>query len=587
MALARRWAPTLVFLIASGVLWIGQRVPGAGSTAELLAALGVLLALGLRVAAARARPAALELALGGGHLVAAGGMVAYVFHSDVAAAVLWFIGTVPVVCVEVSLWRSPAELPIDPRRRRLERAAARGLEAVLVLVTLGALNFVAARRDLTIDLSFLRQARPSAELRALLAGAPPDLQVHVFVPAASEARLRLESYFDGLPLAVRYHDEAIDRALAHRFGVLGNGALVVARADQHIGLDVGLEWTEMRQQLAEMDAELQWAIRKLSHPRRAYFLGGHGERAVGPDAQAHPVDVRNPSSGLHVHEGPIAERFDRLHALLRRQGFEVGTLIGRPPADGSLLLWVGPQAQPSPADLAMLSRFLDGGGRLLLFLEPEAAPDLSSLLGRYGLRFVPKLLLNDESFVRKSFQPADRQNLVTTSFGVHPSVMNLARSPSHHPVLLVGAGHLERTPPPPGVEISIYETVLADPRTWVEENGDFELDPKLESRGPRALAAAAVSRGGELRMIVVADVDVVSDALLENPGNQQLLLDGLAFLTMDESVAVASAPADPPILHTRKREVIWFYSITIAIPLAIVAAGWLGLRPRRKDEEHA
>src|SRR5262249_31117449 len=158
--------------------------------------------------------------------------------------------------------------------------------------------------------------------------------------------------------------------------------------------------------------------------------------------------------------------------------------------------------------------------------------------------------------MRKSSQPSDNTQLVTTSFSTHPAVMTVSRDTNSYRMLFTRTGYLEEIPSEGGSSSIVYFFVHADPQTFADLNGNYVFDAPAESRRAYELAAAAVSanpQGAETRMLVYADVDVVSDALMSNPGNRQAVLDALTYVSMDEEIPLTVANADPMIRHTQQQ----------------------------------
>jgi hypothetical protein len=247
---------------------------------------------------------------------------------------------------------------------------------------------------------------------------------------------------------------------------------------------------------------------------------------------------------------------------------------------------VGPRRALLSEEIESLRSYLSQrGGRLIAFLDADSPVDLGPLLKPYGLRFSPQLLLNDARYLRVANLPSDQANLVTRSFGAHPAVMTLARDPSRFEMLFSRAGSFERVPPDkdsPAQPAQVFPIVQAPPETWAERTFDHAFDSRREVRDAYWLAVA-VSRDavkGQQRLLFFADTDVVSDALLERPANQQALLDGLGYLGMDEELPVVGNAIDPIIRHTQRQDAAWFYGLSLGLPLLVLGAGLLGQRVR-------
>jgi len=89
----------------------------------------------------------------------------------------------------------------------------------------------------------------------------------------------------------------------------------------------------------------------------------------------------------------------------------------------------------------------------------------------------------------------------------------------------------------------------------------------------------------EMRMLVLADADALSDFGLRSPGNHYLFDDGLKWLFEEKGVVGSvGAEEDVRIVHTKDEDVAWFYSTIFGLPLVVLAIGivYNRFRVRRK-----
>ncbi|HXN40574.1 MAG TPA: ABC transporter, partial [Myxococcaceae bacterium] len=95
--------------------------------------------------------------------------------------------------------------------------------------------------------------------------------------------------------------------------------------------------------------------------------------------------------------------------------------------------------------------------------------------------------------------------------------------------------------------------------------------------------AGSTKPADEGRAIALADSDALADVLLDNPGNMYFALDGIKWLLGDESLAGEIATeVDVSVEHTRKQDVLWFYSTVFAAPAIVLGIGLLVTRRRRR-----
>ena len=95
------------------------------------------------------------------------------------------------------------------------------------------------------------------------------------------------------------------------------------------------------------------------------------------------------------------------------------------------------------------------------------------------------------------------------------------------------------------------------------------------------LGATAVKK--DARVFVLADSDCLADEAIRAGGNELLALDLAHWLVGDEAYAgVASTEADVPITHTRKQDVVWFYSTIFLAPALVIGVGVAVTRGTRR-----
>jgi hypothetical protein len=130
------------------------------------------------------------------------------------------------------------------------------------------------------------------------------------------------------------------------------------------------------------------------------------------------------------------------------------------------------------------------------------------------------------------------------------------------------------------------------PDTWIDLDRNTRLDEDVETRGIYNLAAAIEGRASDdeehddWRAVAFADADWLADGYLRNPGNAQALADVVSWLQGEEAARV-EVEEDVPIVHTREKDVVWFYGTTFAPPLLVLGAGLWGVRRRRSGGHRA
>jgi hypothetical protein len=596
------------------LVFIGERLIGAGTSRYALSGLGVLLVLG--VLARRAmlmnqtsgERKATEKVLVGLYTLSVASLILYFAQSDLIASkdssklsgalaalwpAVWLAAAAPILLVEMAY----AAVARAPRLElaRIHDALYAGLGLAGALVFAFSITYVAAERDKKVDLSYFRTAKAGEATKKLVAALDATVEVSLFFPSANEVRSQVQGYFDDLKaeskfLEVRRYDYALDPVKAKELGVSGNGMVVFKKGGRKEIMSVGLELEAARTQLSNLDKEVNKRISQVARPQRTVFMTyGHGERTDAPtggdtDKRGTIRDVKE----LLVQQG----------YLVRNLGAADG-LAADVPSDAALVLTIGPQKPFLPEETAAMERYLDKGGRWFLALDPDNG-DMKELTALVALRYLPTTLANDQVYARKTQQPSDRTNIATGSYSSHASVTTLSKLGMRAPMILLGAGAIEeieaKDRPQPRKDLAHDFTVRSHMATWNELNGNFIYDggPTATIKEQRRiwnLACAVVrKRAGnkpadETRALVVGDSDLLTDGVVGNPGNAYFVLDGVKWLLGDEALTgEVSSEVDVPVAHTRKQDVAWFYGTIVLAPSLCLILGKRITRRRVRKE---
>jgi len=603
---ARSGLLTAVTVLGLVAVFLGERVVGAGPFRIILDVAGVLAVAGVTVlrwnrsalsaAAPRARVERLFAVLSTLALLA---LVAWFAQSDVVtaaggpdirkslprlatvlqltAALLGAAAVLPMLLGELA-YAAMAQAP-QVEVGRVQDAVGTGAALVAVITTAMALGWVADAANISSDWSYFRPGRPSDSTRGLVRGFTEPVTLSLFYPPGSEVGAAVRDYAESLAkesplLKVERLDAAIDLARARALGVNANGAITVSRGERHETYLTGTVLDSSKSQLRELDPEVQKRLYKVARaPKVIYVTTGHGERA------AMNSDLSDPRGTVRVFQELLRAQNDEVRPLGAAQG-----LASEVPRDAGAVLVLGPTTPFLREEVEALGRWVRGGGRLLVALDPESGSQFDALLQPLGVRFVPTTLVNDRVYVARTHQPSDRAQLVTATFGPHTSVATLVRASGRLPVFLLGSGSLELlTQKPAGVNVVF--TVSTLPETFRDLDGNYAFDARTEKRKAWDVAAAiTLPRKGsdEGRAVVLADSDALTDLVLDaNQGNRALGVDSVRWLLGEESLGAPGGETDFPIQHTHGQEVAWFYVTVFVAPLAVLGAGFWVTRRRR------
>jgi hypothetical protein len=320
---------------------------------------------------------------------------------------------------------------------------------------------------------------------------------------------------------------------------------------------------------------------------KIYFVTGHGEASldsVGTGALA--------ARGLTV-----------LADSLRRENMEAentSLLSGEVPSDADVMLIVGPTTAYTDAEVAALERYLDGGGRLLVALDPLIDADgtmrqtkLEAFLASRGV------MVNDDLVIDPSRKLPffDLSAVYLTDFAAHPLTQGLEGI---------------------AVLFTVTRSLLtdsADARVLVETTADgwgetdlnmllkgepVVFDDGVDTPGPAAVAVvvegpvsagttAAEQPAGDpdeesmYRLAVFGDADFMTDVEIGNAGNQILALNAINWLAAREfSMGIPPRDVEDLSFFIGQRQMrIMLALVLLVMPGAAVAIGILVWRRRR------
>ncbi len=323
------------------------------------------------------------------------------------------------------------------------------------------------------------------------------------------------------------------------------------------------------ERIVQMSEEaLSNAILKALQARdmKAYFTSGHGE------AELDQVDGKG---------------YSQLKGRLRELNFEVksGLVVqDGVPEDASLVVVLAPKERFRAAEVEVLQRYLDGGGRALFLLDPGAPTGLEALLDAYSIELGQDFVV-DLSGLGQLFG-ADVSVPVVINYGDHPiserlssgtmSFFPLARS-------VRPAGHRLKNP-------DITALALTHQSSWGEsdlspvtgEGGQVEFDPEVDLRGPVSLAVAvraaadtSIARDGQVRIVVFGDADFAANEYFAQQANGDLVANSVEWLTEgdDRLEIVDRRPAHNPInLIGNQGSVVLWVSVFV-LPFAVALSG--------------
>jgi ABC-type uncharacterized transport system involved in gliding motility auxiliary subunit len=479
------------------------------------------------------------------------------YYSGLAIA-----GLVCTLLYMLSQWREIGQA-FAGRQARFGTLAL--VSTLVVGAILVAINYLGTRHDKRWDLTAAKQFSLSDQTRKVLQDLKEPVHVKVFARSDDFQRFRdrLDEYrYASKQVDVEYLDPEKKPALAQQYGITALGTVVFEYHGRN------------EKATSDGEQELTNALIKVIQGRqpKVYFTTGHGEKDT---TSADRTGYNGISSAL------TSDNFVVDKVVLAQQNAV--------PADADVLVIAGPQTDFLPAEIDMVKKYLAGGGKAFVMLDPvikSGQPEptgLQGLLHDWGISADDDVVLDVSGMGR--LIGADESIPVAASYPSHPITQNFQ---------LLTAYPLARsmTPVDGGVNGHTAQRLVETSRSsWGETNvkalaaGQPAKQDSDDKPGPVALAAAvSASASGapekdgkkpETRVVAFGDSEFASNAFLGVQGNRDLFLNTVNWLAQQENlISIRARDAeDRRITLTADQETRIFYLTVLIVPGLILLAG--------------
>ena len=461
------------------------------------------------------------------------------------------------------------------KSRQTRYAAYAGTYILVIILVLGAVNFLANRYDKSFDTTANKQFSLSDQTIKVISKLQRDIHIKYFDETARfpQARDLLDRYSS---LSPKVHVDFIDPVKKPQ-----QAKAAGFRRDVSILVDSGLRKEEAKSLSEE---EVTGAvIRSLkSGERNVCFVSAAGE---------HSIDEDTPTGFSMLKQLLERDNYKSRAVTLRTSAPEAGkpVAIGQAPAaanveipkDCSALVAGGPQlAYPTPVVNAIKS-YVEAGGHVLIMLdntlklgrdEPAAEnAELVKLLADWGV-IVNKDLVLDLSGIGGMFGAGPEIPMVL-QYESHAIVRPLARVPTAFPlsrsleIKSTGKANVEKL-------LGTTEDSIAAS----EIGAGGAVDPKKGKKGPLTLAVAGTYSGTPAgRFIVVGTSQWAENRAMSSRslGNRDLFMNMINWLTSDEDLISIrpKSPEDRPLNMTTQKLNLLFWLSVVIFPLGVVGFG--------------
>ncbi len=441
-------------------------------------------------------------------------------------------------------------------RLHQSRRLKNSLITLFLLCSFVGLANLSSRYSLQTDISNNASNTLSSATLDLLSSLPDPITITAYIKQGLPIRAQIGQLVDRYKrskanIALVFIDPDLEPEKTREFNIGPEGIILV-------------EYQEHLEKLNYIDeSSLTNALLQLASTQQHWlsFLSGHGERS--------PTGTANSDLGL------FAKTLTRRN--IRAQTLNLAVMPAIP--DNSALLVISAPSSPLLADeWAIIKRYLDEGGNLLVLTEPNNL-FLASLHDYLGIQALPGVIvdsdaklkgIDDPRFVVVSHYPTHAISLGFQATSVFPITAALAINPNS-----------------PFKAEPLLQSSL---NSWTETgvvSGKIRFDANSqEHQGPLTFAYALTrisAKNTEQRIIVVGDSDFVSNADLGHVGNNELGLRMVSWLSHDQNFLTIPAKTAVDKSLTLSQTTVNFmgFGFLIVIPLLLISCGFFIWRTRK------
>jgi ABC-type uncharacterized transport system involved in gliding motility auxiliary subunit len=401
--------------------------------------------------------------------------------------------------------------------------------SLAVLFILGLLNFVSYRHHKRFDLTTEKLYTLSDQTKKVVGALNQDITIVRFAKNQDAQLTDLMKEYKNVSPHIKFEDVDPTQKpeIAKQYGATHVGDVIVAAGMKHLPIQPsGLEGGYSEQDVTS-------AIMKVTRNsvKMVCFVTGHGEKPLSDnEAQGY---------GL-VQQGLMKEGYNTNSInLVKENGV---------PASCDILVIAGPTAGFFPQETALVAKYLDDGGKVLIEIDPETDPKLGSIFEAWNIKVGDNVVV-DASGVGRLFGTGPATPLVV-DYGDSPitktlqggmTFFNLART--------VSIADKSKSDPQAVEILKTSERSFTIPKLVRE----VQFDPK--TAGPLSLGVAASRAAGDksARLVVIGDSDFAENQWLGLQRNGDLFFNTIDWLAQDENL-ISIRPKSPTARHVTLTE---------------------------------
>ncbi|MCF8032569.1 MAG: GldG family protein [Desulfarculaceae bacterium] len=469
-------------------------------------------------------------------------------------------------------------------RRSARLGLGSGIAILAVLALVMFLGALATRHHVRWDFSQGASYTLSPQTIKVLRNLEEPVKAYAFFKDTQagrpQAQEELEKYaYASRKFTYRFVNPDHEPTLAKSLGVRNYGTVVLVSG----GKDEKVQLPE-EQELTNALIRLDRTAKKM-----VYFLTGHGEPSL---------------------DGVGKEDLSTLRKAIEANNYQVKSLMlvtsSQVPPDAAVVIIAGPEKPLRPEEIERLSAYQQGGGSVLMLLDPDSDAGLTGWLGKRGVVIGQDLII-DQAARLAGLSPLVP---VINQYGFHEITKLLAGTICFFPQ----ARSVSLSPKPPA-GVKGEELVKSSAASWATNYKEFlawyakqvraikegtgqeksiELRPGPNDRkGPISMGVAATIQGKAedkgktppaARLVIFGDSNFVNNEFLDLGGNHDLAMNSISWLAEDEDLVSirAKKKANQPLLLQPFEERLLFWVPLVVWPLIVAIIGAIVIIRRRR-----
>lgn len=420
-----------------------------------------------------------------------------------------------------------------------------------ILAILCVLNFVGYRHHERFDLTSEKLYTLSDQTKKIVGGLKSDVTILRFskTPDTSLDDLMAEYKYLSPHLKFQNVDPQEKPEVAKEYGARHMGDVIVASGPRRENVEPGMQG-------GYAEEDITSAILKATRDKvkTVCFVTGHGEKSLTDDQ---------------------AGGYSQVDQGLKKENFATSSINlvteNGVPSTCDVVVIAGPTQGYFAQEATMVSKFLDGGGKALIELDPEKDPKLDDLFKAWNVD-VGKNVVIDASGVGRLVGTGPAVPLVL-EYGESPITKNLQGKMTFFPLARTSSiADKSKT------DTQSVELLKTSARSFTIPNlnqKEVKFDPK--TAGPLSLGVAVSRKSGdkETRLVVIGNSDFASNQAVGQAGNGDLFFNTIDWLAQDEnqiSIRPKSA-ANRRVTMTKSQGSALFWLDQIFLPGIVIFSG--------------